>query len=216
MKHLVASTLIFLAPAFVLAQTSTEAARKPAAKATAAKTTVKPAPKKPLSASRVQLNSAANQAAAGIRAAEVALTPAELAIADRVHTGTMPCELGASVLLEADPKMPGYFNLKGKGFNYRMHPVVTTTGAIRLEDQHDGGAVWLQLSNKSMLMDQKAGKRLADECSSPAQVAVAEALKTNPAPSLLDMSTPATPAASAAPSATAAAVAGAKCAKEKC
>jgi hypothetical protein len=43
-----------------------------------------------------------------------------------------------------------------------------------------------------MLMDQKAGKRLADECASPAQLAVAEALKKNPAPSLLDMSTPAT------------------------
>ena len=70
-----------------------------------------------------------------------------------------------------------------------MHPVVTSTGAIRLEDNHDGGAVWLQLSNKSMLMDQKAGKRLADECASPAQLAVAEALKKNPAPSLLDMST---------------------------
>ena len=63
--------------------------------------------------------------------------------------------------------MPGYFNLKGKGYSYRMHPVVTSTGAIRLEDQHDGGAVWLQLANKSMLMDQKAGKRLADECIEP-------------------------------------------------
>ena len=50
-----------------------------------------------------------------------------------------------------------------------------------------------------MLMDQKAGKRLADECASPAQLAVAEALKKNPAPSLLDMSTPA-----------------AGCGKEKC
>ena len=89
------------------------------------------------------------------------------------------------------PKSPGYFNVRGKGFSYRMHPVVTSTGAIRLEDQHDGGAVWLQLANKSMLMDQKAGKRLADECSTPAQVAVAEALKKNPAPSLIDMSTPA-------------------------
>ena len=39
---------------------------------------------------------------------------------------------------------------------------------------------------QSMLMDQKLGKRVADECSSPAQVAVAEALKKNPAPSLLD------------------------------
>ena len=186
MKRLIASTLILLAPALLLAQTSTEAAKKPATN-----TAVKTAPKKAQSASRVEIKSAANQAAAGIRAADVALTPAELAIADRIQTGTIPCELGASVSLEADPKMPGYFNLRGKGFSYRMHPVVTSTGAIRLEDNHDGGAVWLQLSNKSMLMDQKAGKRLADECSSPAQVAVAEALKKNPPPSLIDVSTPA-------------------------
>jgi hypothetical protein len=186
MKHLIASSLILLAPAFVLAQASTESAKQPATKAAP-----KAAPKKAETSSRTQLNSAANQAAAGVRAADMALTPAELAIADRIQTGQIPCELGASVSVEADAKAPGYFNVRGKGFSYRMHPVVTSTGAIRLEDNHDGGAVWLQLANKSMLMDQKAGKRLADECSTPAQVAVAEALKKNPAPSLIDMSTPA-------------------------
>jgi len=186
MNRLLALSLILLSPALVMAQTTGETAKKPATK-----TVAKAPAKKTETSSRTQLNSAANQAAAGIRAADVALTPAELAIADRIQTGTMPCELGASVVVEADPKAPGYFNVRGKGYAYRMHPVVTSTGAIRLEDNHDGGAVWLQLSNKSMLMDQKAGKRLADECASPAQLAVAEALKKNPAPSLLDMSTPA-------------------------
>jgi len=37
-----------------------------------------------------------------------------------------------------------------------------------------------------MLMNQKAGQRLADACMSPAQVAVAEALEKNPARSVLD------------------------------
>ncbi len=178
MKRLFASTLILIAPAMLLAQTATDVAGKPTVKAAAA---AKSSP----TSSRTQLNSAANQVAAGIRAAEAALTPAELAIAERVHVGQLPCELGATVSLESDAKSPGYFNLLGKGFRYRMHPVETSTGAVRLEDPH-AGAVWLQLSNKSMLMDQKQGRRLADECSSPAQVAVAEALKKNPAPSLLD------------------------------
>ena len=186
MKRLLALSLILLSPSVVLAQPAGEAAKKPTTK-----TAAKAPAKKTETSSRTQLNSAANQAAAGIRAADVALTPAELAIADRVQTGNLPCELGASVVVEADPKAPGYFSVRGKGFAYRMHQVVTSTGAIRLEDHHDGGAVWLQLSNKSMLMDQKAGKRLADECVSPAQIAVAEALKKNPAPSLLDMSSPA-------------------------
>jgi hypothetical protein len=71
-----------------------------------------------------------------------------------------------------------------------MFPVATTTGAIRLEDQK-AGAVWLQLANKSMLMNQKLGIRLADECMSPAQVAMAEVLKRNPPPSVLDAPKPA-------------------------
>ena len=109
----------------------------------------------------------------------------ELAIAERVHLGRLPCELGASVRLEADVTQPGYFHVLGKGFHYRMHPVSTTTGAIRLEDKK-AGAVWLQLANKSMLMDQGKGRRLADECANPEQMAFAENMKTNPPPVLFD------------------------------
>lgn len=116
---------------------------------------------------------------------EAQMGPDELAIADRVHKGQLPCELGASVRLEADAAQPGYFYLHGKGFRYRMHPVVTSTGAIRLEDRK-AGAVWLQLANKSMLMDQNKGRRLADECVNAEQVAFAENMKTNPPPSLID------------------------------
>ena len=182
-KTLWAATVLMLASTALFAQAATTPAKKPAQKSAAAKQPV-PVKKGPAS-SRQQLKSATNQVAAGIRAAEVALTPAELEVASRVQTGQMPCELGATVNLEADGKMPGYFDLTGNGFKYRMHVVPTTTGAIRLEDQHEG-AVWLQLANKSMLMDQKAGKRLADECTSPAQVAMAEELKKNPPPALIE------------------------------
>jgi hypothetical protein len=181
MKHVIASALILLSPALVMAQTADKPVARTAAKAPAQ-------PKAPQTSSRQQLKTATNQVAAGIRAAEAALTPAELAVAERVHVGQLPCELGATVNLESDARVPGYFNLHGKGFQYRMAPVETTTGAIRLEDKH-AGAVWLQLANKSMLMDQKQGKRLADECASPEQVAVAQAMKTNPPPSLIDTST---------------------------
>ena len=152
---------------------------------TAPKDGAKPAATKEGTSSRQQLKTAANQVATGIMAAEAALTPTELAIAERVHVGRLPCSEGASVNIEPDGKAPGYFNVQSGKQRYRMFPVGTSTGAIRLEDKN-AGAVWLQLANKSMLMDQKLGKRVADECSSPAQVAVAEALKKNPAPSLLD------------------------------
>jgi hypothetical protein len=145
------------------------------------------AEKKPTrpTASRTEIKSQAAQMATGIRAAEAALSPAELAIAERVYQGRLPCELGAVVTLAADAKSPGYFDLQIKNTKYRMFPVETSTGAIRLEDPV-AGAVWLQLANKSMLMNQKLGRRLADECMNPEQVAVAELLLKNPAPSILD------------------------------
>ena len=165
-------------------------ATKPAASKTAAAKADKPAVKKKaekpaVSASRTSLKSAAVNVAAGIQAAEAAMTPAELAIAERVQVGKMPCELGAWVTLTADEKNPGYFDMQGKNFSYRMFPVATSTGAIRLEDQK-AGAVWLQLANKSMLMSQKHGIRLADECTSPAQLEVAQNLKLNPPVSILE------------------------------
>jgi hypothetical protein len=109
----------------------------------------------------------------------------EMAIAERVHQGHLACELGASVRVEADASRPGYFNLHGKGFRYHMHPVSTSTGAIRLEDKK-AGAVWLQLANKSMLMDQNKGRRIADECAHPEQMAFAQDMKNNPPPKLFD------------------------------
>lgn len=178
MKLTLSIALLALVPAFAFAQ---EAPKKPL------KSALKVAPKtapKPTS-SRIQLKSAAKNVAAGIEAAEAALTPAEMEIAERVQVGTLPCELGTSVTLVADEKYPGYFNVQVKNLKYRMFPVVTSTGAIRLEDQK-AGAVWLQLGNKSMLMNQKLGQRLADGCQSPAQVAVDETLKTNPAPSMFN------------------------------
>ena len=170
-------------------------------KADTAKAVAKPAAKKPHPvnrSSRVQLKSKAKNVAAGIEAAEAALTPDELAIAGRVYVGQLPCELGATVSLTADSKMPGYFDVQGKNFKYRMFPVPTTTGTVRLEDRK-AGAVWLQMGNKSMLMNQKLGTRLADECMSPAQMALAEALKLNPPVSVLDAPKSAASAAVATP-----------------
>jgi hypothetical protein len=137
------------------------------------------------SSSRLEVKTKANQMAVGIMAAEAALSPAELDIASRVYQGKLPCELGAFVTITADNQSPGYFDVETKQQKYRMFPVETSTGAIRLED-HKVGAVWLQLANKSMLMNQKLGKRLADACMNPDQMAVAEKMLKNPTPGLLD------------------------------
>jgi hypothetical protein len=51
-------------------------------------------------------------------------------------------------------RLPAIFNVVGKNFKYRMVPVASRTGALRLEDEK-AGAVWIQIANKSMLMNQK-------------------------------------------------------------
>ena len=137
------------------------------------------------SKSRIEIKSTASQMASGFIAAELALSPAELAIAERVFQGRVSCELGAFVTLTADVMSPGYFDLLIKNQKFRMFPVETSTGAIRLEDPR-AGVVWLQLANKSMLMSQKLGQRLADACVNPDQALVAEMMIKNPPPSLLD------------------------------
>ncbi len=115
---------------------------------------------------------------------EAALSPELLSVAQRVFTGRIPCELGHNIALLPDPAAPGYFVITTGKERYRLQPVPTTTGAIRLEDKARGG-VWLQLANKSMLLDEKNGRRLADDCMSPAQKQFAEAMKTAPPPSIL-------------------------------
>lgn len=164
------SAALLIAPGLSSAQT---AAAQPAADAKAGAQAAKP----------VKVAANTSQRAKGTAKsspAEAALVPDQLAIAERVHVGQMPCELGASVTVSADPKAPGYFHMQGKNFRYRMAPVVSATGTIRLEDPK-AGAVWLQMASKSMLMNQKQGTRLADECVSPAQLALAQAAKDQPA-----------------------------------
>ncbi|OIQ73689.1 hypothetical protein GALL_446720 [mine drainage metagenome] len=117
--------------------------------------------------------------------ADTDMTDAELAIAKNVDVGLIACELGAVVTIMTDQQRPGYFDVQFKKLRFRMAPVIARTGAIRLEDAH-AGAIWLQLSNKSMLISQKTGTRLADACMSPAQAVAAAAMQKNPPTSLLE------------------------------
>lgn len=196
MKIFLATAILVAAPALVLAQTAPAA--KPAAKAAAPAAGAKPAAKP---------RAAPAKRAAAVKSVEentpidddpnVTLSPEDLEMAKRVHVGTFPCELGASVTITASDKRPGFFVVRSGLMRFRMHPVGSRTGAIRLEDGR-AGAMWLQLGNKSMLMSQKIGQRIADECMSPDQTVFAEELKRNPRPSILDALPPATAGAGTA------------------
>lgn len=107
-----------------------------------------------------------------------------LTLAAQVQTGDMVCE-ASTVKIAPITSAPGYFDLRMGKHHYQMAPVASQTGAVRLEDTVHG-AVWIQLANKSMLMNQKVGRRMADECQSPAQMVVAEAMAKMPPINILE------------------------------
>ena len=187
MKFLITTVLALSLPAAALAQTAapSSAAPKAAPKAVRASggndaVQQKKAPIRRSAAKAVEENTPIDTDTS------ITLSPEDLDIAKRVYVGNIPCELGASVTVTPNDKRPGFFTVAvTKGARFSMHPVGSRTGAIRLEDPR-GGAMWLQLGNKSMLMSQKLGQRLADECMSPAQVTYADELKKNPIPGILD------------------------------
>ena len=179
MKKIALIAAVALALPFgAMAQTAAPA--KPAAKSTEAKK--KAPPKRQVTRKAAK---AVEEVTPIADETNIVLTDADLAVAQRVSIGKAQCELGADVTVTPDEKKPGFFNVTTKGLKYRMHPVESRTGAIRLEDPR-AGAMWLQLGNKSMLMNQKAGLRIADECQTDAQVAFAAEMKKNPPKALFE------------------------------
>ncbi|MDH3210520.1 MAG: hypothetical protein OEM00_03760 [Burkholderiaceae bacterium] len=108
-------------------------------------------------------------------AAAHAINAKLLAIAARVHIGQANCEFKQTVSLSAVRSTPGYFNLSFKSQHYTMVPEETTTGAVRLVDRRSG-MLWVQIPAKSMLLNQKTGQRVVDECKHAAQLARAGAV----------------------------------------
>lgn len=95
------------------------------------------------------------------------LSEEQIATSERVLTGVEQCEFNQKVEIKPGDK-PGYFKVAFKGKTYLLAPEATTTGAVRLEDKK-AGIVWLQIANKSMLMNAKIGQRMVDECIHPSQ-----------------------------------------------
>ena len=95
-------------------------------------------------------------------------TPDQVKAAELVFYGAYDCEFNQNVSVVQSPKYPAYADVKFGHGTWLMKPVLSSTGAIRLEDVH-GQTLMVQIASKSMLLDVKAGKRLVDECVSPKQ-----------------------------------------------
>jgi hypothetical protein len=118
-----------------------------------------------------------------VAVAETGKTLAEGKPAYPVHVGDFPCAEQVKVSVHPDPHQPHRYMLHLGKNQYHMHAVDTSTGVVRLEDPKQG-LVWLQLGNKSMLMNSKLGRRMADGCMSREQVLVAQAMQNKPAQDL--------------------------------
>jgi pyruvate/2-oxoglutarate dehydrogenase complex dihydrolipoamide acyltransferase (E2) component len=171
---LTAAGLLCLPAAY--AQTAT--AKKPAPKATA----------KPATKSAARPSSAKAAAPVAAAAAVTALSSEQLSIAQIVTTGRIQCADGQSVTITPDARVNGAFDLQFGSAKYDVTPKPTSSGAVRLEDPRSG-IVFMQLANKSMLFNEKQSRRLADDCISPAQQAVANQMRANPTPGVLDSPT---------------------------
>lgn len=90
-------------------------------------------------------------------------TGEQTAAAAMTHFGDYACEFNQSVKVSMTPKHDGYVDVQFGKRTWTMRPVLSSTGALRLEDVK-GQTLMLQIAHKSMLMDVKVGQRLVDEC----------------------------------------------------
>ncbi len=87
----------------------------------------------------------------------------QLAAAAMAHFGEYACEFNEVVNVDVNHQNDGYLDVKHRKAVYVMKPVLSSTGALRLEDVK-GRMLMLQIANKSMLMDTKIGQRVVDGC----------------------------------------------------
>ncbi|MCO5976227.1 hypothetical protein [Ideonella oryzae] len=136
---------------------------------------------------KAKTSKSAKKAAAPVPEPELALPDADgpqNAAAALVGFGHYDCEFSQTVNVAMNPKHEGYVDVTFGKNVYTMKPVLSSTGAVRLEDVR-GKTLMLQIAYKSMLMDTQVGRRLVDECVSEKQLAAKKAAEGAPQQALL-------------------------------
>jgi len=127
--------------------------------------------------------------------------PEQVKAAELVYYGVYDCEFQQTVNITQSSKHSAYVEVKAGKKDWLMKPVLSSTGAIRLEDVR-GEALMVQIAAKSMLLNTKTAQRIVDDCVSPKQrelVAEAKAAKAaaeaQPIKAVADAATNAAPSA---------------------
>jgi len=105
--------------------------------------------------------------------------PDQVKAAELVFYGPYECEFNQTVNIAQSQKYSGYVDVKHGAKGWLMKPVLSSTGAIRLEDVR-GETLMVQIASKSMLLNVKTAQRIVDDCVSPKQremIAEAKAAK---------------------------------------
>jgi hypothetical protein len=153
------SLTLLLAAAVAATASAQTAAPKPAPAKTTAKAARKPAPpveQPPPPASDEQRANAA-----------------------LAHLGDYACEFDQTVVVDKSVKYEGYLDMRHKAQTWVMKPVLSSTGALRLEDVK-GRMLMIQIANKSMVMDTQIGQRLVDGCMHEKQREFARTMESQP------------------------------------
>ncbi|MBA3477633.1 MAG: hypothetical protein H0T52_04415 [Lautropia sp.] len=95
----------------------------------------------------------------------------QLAAAKEVLLGESGCEFNQKIQVDASATHPGYVDMSFNKKKYTMKPILSPTGALRLEDVRSE-ALMIQIASKTMVMNQKTGQRLVDNCVHPDQSTV--------------------------------------------
>ena len=103
-------------------------------------------------------------------------SPDQAKAAELVYYGLYDCEFKQTVNITQSPKHSAYVDVAAGKSTWLMKPVLSSTGAIRLEDVR-GEALMVQIASKSMLLNVKTGHRIVDDCISPKQREMIEAAR---------------------------------------
>lgn len=94
--------------------------------------------------------------------------PDQVKAAELVYYGMYECEFSQTVSIAQSAKHSAYVDVKHGKRDWLMKPVLSSTGAIRLEDVR-GETLMVQIAAKSMLLNVKTAQRIVDACISPKQ-----------------------------------------------
>jgi len=100
-----------------------------------------------------------------------ALPPAggeQIAAASLTHFGDYQCEGGQRLSVTLNRALDGFVDVAFQGSVHTMRPVLSHTGAVRLEDVR-GRMLVVQIPTKSMMFDTRLGRRVVDDCLHEAQ-----------------------------------------------